>query len=223
MPTYHIDSFLYGNTEVTYTVRRSKELDCIKITVRGPMVEVSAPAGMRSTRIQSHILKKADWVIQKLDLARHQKPFYPSDLQSGVAIHFFGRQYQLRIKPTAQKRGKIVVRARQIELLLPSDATSVLAQSLIKEEMRKMMQERLPKLLEHFAAILGIHPPPFQVRELGNRWGSCTQSGKICFHWLLATQEMSFVEKVVAHELCHLIEPRHSAKFKKLMQKIHPC
>lgn len=222
MPAHQTKSFLFGHTEITYTVRRSKEINAIKITVCGPMVEVKAPAGLRMSTIQSLVVTKADWIIEKLDLTRHHRPIYPTILQSGVAILLLGRQYQLRILPSQKKHGQLFIRARQIELFLPVDSTQDAGHTLIKEALRKKMQECLPSMLKHFSAVLGIQPPPFQVRELGNRWGSCTQKGKLCFHWLLATQEISFIEKVVAHEVCHLIEPRHSAQFKKLTQKIHP-
>ena len=93
MPIPQHDSFRFGSTEITYTVRRSKERKTIGITLCGPMVEVTAPAGMWLNVIQSYVEKKAEWIAQKLDLARHHKPIYPTALHSGVAIRLFGRQY----------------------------------------------------------------------------------------------------------------------------------
>lgn len=222
MPTPQHDSFRFGSTDIAYSVRRSKERKTIGITVCGPMVEVTAPAGMRLNVIQPYVEKKAEWIVQKLDLARHHKPIYPAALHSGVAIRLFGRQHQLRILPTDEKRPQLVIRARQVQLHLPPDAGTETGQRLVKDTLRKQLESRLPTMLAHFSSILRIHPPAFQVRELGNRWGSCSASGKLRFHWLLATQETTFIEQVVAHELCHLIEPRHSERFRKLLGKIAP-
>lgn len=222
MPTHQHDSFSFGSTEITYLVRRSKERKTIGITVCGPMVEVTAPVGMRMNVIKEYLENKAEWIVQKLDLARHHKPIYPSALHSGVAIRLFGRQNQLRILPSEEKRARLVIRARQIQLYLPADASPKTGQRLIKETMRKQLEMRLPMILAHFSSILRIQPPIFQVRELGNRWGSCSPSGSLRFHWLLATQDSGFIGYVVAHELCHLIEPRHSAKFRKLLARVIP-
>jgi predicted metal-dependent hydrolase len=222
MPTSQHDSFSFGSTEIVYSVRRSKERTTIGITVCGPMVEVTAPAGMRLNVIQPYVEKKAEWIVQKLDLARHHKPIYPAVLQSGVAIRLFGRQHQLRILPTDEKRPRLVIRARQVQLHLPLDAGAETGQRLVKVTLRKQLESRLPTMLAHFSSVLRIQPPSFQVRDLGNRWGSCSPSGKLRFHWLLATQEPVFIEQVVAHELCHLIEPRHSAEFRKLLARIIP-
>lgn len=93
---------------------------------------------------------------------------------------------------------------------------------MIKVSMRKQLESRLPMMLPPFSSVLPIQSPSFQVRELGNRLGSCSPSVKLRFHWLLATQEPVFIEQVVAHELCHLIEPRHSERFRKLLGKIAP-
>lgn len=222
MSTPQHDSFHFGSTEIAYTVRRSKERKTIGITVCGPMVEVTAPSGMKLSVIRPLVEKKADWIVQKLDLARHHKPIYPTVLHSGVAIRLFGRQHQLRVLPTNAKRASLVIRARQLQLHLPSDATPEAGQRLIKTCLRKQLEFRLPGVLVHFSSALRIQPPAFQVRELGNRWGSCSPFGKLLFHWLLATQDPVFIERVVAHELCHLIEPRHSERFRKLLEKIAP-
>jgi hypothetical protein len=45
---------------------------------------------MRLSGIQPHVEKKPERIVQKLDLARNHKPFYPAALHSGVDIRLFG-------------------------------------------------------------------------------------------------------------------------------------
>ncbi|MEY4568766.1 MAG: hypothetical protein RLZZ398_205 [Verrucomicrobiota bacterium] len=220
-PVQH-DSIQFGNAHVPYSIRRSSERKTIGITVCGPLVEVAAPAGMRATAIRPHIEKKGAWILQKLDLARRHSPVYPAHLQSGASIRFFGRQYQLRIFNGGVAKPRLEVRARQFILHLPDGATTECAHGLMKKKFRSHLETQLPEWLNQYATILKIGVPPFQVRELGNRWGSCTPSGSLRFHWMLATQEPAFMQQVVAHELCHLIEPKHSPEFRKLLGRIFP-
>lgn len=110
--------------------------------------------------------------------------------------------------------------ARQFHLHLPAGTTVGAGHVLFKRQFRAELEARLPGWLETYSAKLRIKTPPFQVRELGNRWGSCTASGKLQFHWLLATQPTTFVLEVVAHELCHLVEPSHSKRFVELVSRI---
>ncbi|MEO8616241.1 MAG: YgjP-like metallopeptidase domain-containing protein [Luteolibacter sp.] len=120
------------------------------------------------------------------------------------------------------KRPRLEISGRQFRLQLPPESTPASGQRLIKKALREKLESMLPALLEHYSSILKIPVPDFQIRELGNRWGSCSQSGSLRFHWLLATQEPQFVSHVIAHELCHLIEPQHSAEFRRLLRKICP-
>ncbi|TAE90749.1 MAG: M48 family peptidase [Verrucomicrobia bacterium] len=220
MPIFQKDSVQYGDTEINYTVTRSKERNTIGITVCGPMVEVSVPSGMKLATIQPFVVKKGAWIVQKLDHARHQKPIYPSILESGTSIRLLGRQYQLRFLPAVDRRASLDVSARQIQIYLPPGGKTKMGQKLIKALLRKELEKFLPDTLEKYSSILKIPVPSIQVRDLGNRWGSCTSSGKLLFHWLLATQSLDFIDSVVAHEICHLIEPKHSPKFKKMLVKL---
>jgi predicted metal-dependent hydrolase len=222
MPIFQKDSVQYGDTEINYTVTRSKERNTIGITVCGPMVEVSVPSGMKLATIQPFVAKKGAWIMRKLDLSRHQKPIYPSILQSGTSVYLLGRQYQLRLLQSDHNRASLVIRARQIQIYLPLHAKRDTAQKLIKAIFRKELEKCLPEIIERYCSILKIKIPMSQVRDLGNRWGSCTSVGKILFNWLLATQSLVFIESVVAHEICHLVEPTHSPAFKNLLRKIQP-
>ncbi len=52
-----------------------------------------------------------------------------------------------------------------------------------------------------------------RVRDLGNRWGSCSSEGVRNFHWRTIRLPPTLIEYVAAHELVHLLEPRHDAAF----------
>jgi predicted metal-dependent hydrolase len=220
-PILH-DSIRFGGIDIPYSIRRSSERRSIGITVCGPLVEIAAPSGMRAAAIRPHVEKKGAWILQKLDLARRHAPVYPAHLQPGASIRFFGRQYQLRIFRDGIGKPRLEVRARQFNLHLSDDAAKEYAHSLVKKKFRCHLEAELPQWLNQYAAILKIAVPSFRVRELGNRWGSCSASGSLQFHWMLATQEPAFIKQVVAHELCHLIEPKHSLQFKRLLNKVYP-
>jgi predicted metal-dependent hydrolase len=218
----HHDSVRFGNTEIAYTIGRSKNRSTIGITVCGPLVEVTAPSGMRAAMIRPYIEKKGAWILQKLDLARHHAPIYPSQLQPGISIRLLGRQHQLRIISSDIKRPRLENTGRQFRLQLPPGSAAETGQRLIRKFLRERLESILPALIQRYSSILKIAVPPFQVQELGNRWGSCSPKGNIRFHWMLATQDLEFIQQVAAQELCHLIEPLHSSEFRKLLASTFP-
>jgi len=61
------------------------------------------------------------------------------------------------------------------------------------------------------------------VRRMKTRWGSCTPSARtIRLNTELATKPPALLEYIVLHELVHLLEPSHNARFKALMDRHMP-
>lgn len=70
--------------------------------------------------------------------------------------------------------------------------------------------------------LLGQAPRPASIVWVSNqqrRWGSCTPStGMIRLSHRLQTMPNWVVDYVIVHELAHLVEPTHSAAFRRLVQ-----
>ncbi len=45
------------------------------------------------------------------------------------------------------------------------------------------------------------------------RWGSCTPKDNVTFNWRLIKAPVLVIDYVIAHELAHLIEANHTARF----------
>jgi predicted metal-dependent hydrolase len=54
------------------------------------------------------------------------------------------------------------------------------------------------------------------------QWGSCSVKGKMNLNLKLVMVPRQFIDYVIVHELCHLIEHNHSSSFYALMSKIMP-
>ncbi len=59
---------------------------------------------------------------------------------------------------------------------------------------------------------------------MSSRWGSCNvKTGAITLNTRLAEYEPICLESVVVHELCHLIERGHNARFYAEMDHVFPA
>ena len=75
----------------------------------------------------------------------------------------------------------------------------------------------------YYARLIGVTYGRISIREQKTRWGSCTvQTGKIRLNLSLARKPEACLEYVLVHELCHLLEPSHNARFHGLMDKFLP-
>ena len=94
--------------------------------------------------------------------------------------------------------------------------------------------QRLKALIEpmverHYKE-MGVKPSVVYYKAMISRWGVCNvkeddgehQSSSICFSAYVLLLPEWCVEHVVVHELCHLLEPSHNARFHALMDKFFP-
>jgi len=80
----------------------------------------------------------------------------------------------------------------------------------------------LPARTWELAAICGVDVKMVSVRNQRSRWGSCSESGTISLNWRLV-QTPDFVrDYIIYHELMHLREMNHSARFWARVEEVCP-
>ena len=74
----------------------------------------------------------------------------------------------------------------------------------------------------HYAAQLGLREPRIAISNARTQWGVCTQDGHIRLSWRLVHVAPELADYVVAHEVAHLVELNHSARFWEVVEKLYP-
>lgn len=88
---------------------------------------------------------------------------------------------------------------------------------------REELAGRLPEVVSRMEARVGAHASGWQLRVMTTRWGSCTpRTGRIRINVRLAAYPPTCLDYVVAHELTHLLEPSHNARFHELLARAYP-
>ena len=73
-----------------------------------------------------------------------------------------------------------------------------------------------------FANHLGVSVKRVAVRDQSSRWGSCSTTGVLSFSWRLILAPGHVLNYLAAHEVAHLVEMNHSARFWRLVQRLCP-
>ena len=92
-----------------------------------------------------------------------------------------------------------------------------------KTEAAEKTRVLVEPLIERYAAVMGVRPSAISFKPMKSRWGVCNvKDHSIRFSTYLLLLPDWCVEHVVVHELCHLLEPSHNARFHALMDKYFP-
>lgn len=89
--------------------------------------------------------------------------------------------------------------------------------------LRRELKRAIPPLLAEWAPRMGVAVPDFTIRRMTTRWGTCNiKARRITLNLELSRREPELLEYVVVHELAHLIERGHNAKFYAVMDAALP-
>ena len=176
---------------ISVSVNR-KKIKNMYLRVKPPKGEVTVSAPMRMPRqdIERFVREKRGWIEKRQEACRENR------------IRQEKLQEEMKEKIRQQEQGcdrQEAGRAAQVDV-------------------RTYLREEIAELLPKWEERTGLHCSDFQIRDMKTRWGSCnTRTGKLWFSLMLAWQPRECVEYVILHELAHLYEPSHNARFKAFL------
>lgn len=92
----------------------------------------------------------------------------------------------------------------------------------IKAFLKETARAQLTQASDHYAAKIGRSYGKISLRDTRSRWGSCTSTGNLMYSWRLIMAPPKVLDYVAAHEVAHLLEMNHSARYWANVAKICP-
>ncbi|WP_296700942.1 YgjP-like metallopeptidase domain-containing protein [Thiocapsa sp. UBA6158] len=88
---------------------------------------------------------------------------------------------------------------------------------------RRQVRDAAAELIETWECILGVRVHRLFVQRMKTRWGSCSpETRTIRLNTELAKKPVQCLEYILVHELMHLLERHHNARFVELMDRSLP-
>lgn len=143
---------------------------------------------------------------------------------SGETHFYQGTGYTLQMVPTAG-RARVVLHEelKHLELHLPAESTAAQREHLLTAWYRAQLKAQLPALLAKWEPIVGQQATCWGVKQMKTRWGTCNiQAKRIWLNLELIKCPPRCLEYVVVHELVHLHERYHNARFWGFMDEFMP-
>lgn len=186
-------------------------------------VRVAAPLAVSDEAVRLAVIGKLGWV------RRHRARFEAQPRQSeremigGESHYFLGRRYRLRVM-AAEKAGGVVLRNRTtMELHVPRGARARQRERVLQRWYRHQLKGLIPPLLAKWQPLLGVQVTYWGIKKMKTRWGTCNiETRRIWMNLELAKKPAQCLEYLVVHELMHLRERHHNARFVTLMNQHLP-
>lgn len=216
---------LVGDFVLEYWLRRSTRRS-IGFMIDDEGLRVTAPKRVSIAEIDEAIHAKQHWILSKLKerrerrAARLEKP--PVEWIDGAKIPYLGSDISLRLLVGGRNRASYDADTRTLTMILVPGATEELLKERVKAWYQQEAKQLFVQRLDLYAERLGVRYSAFGLSSAGTRWGSCTAERKIRLNWKLIHFSLPLIDYVIAHELAHILEMNHSARFWNTVGLIYP-
>jgi predicted metal-dependent hydrolase len=201
-----------------------KDIKNVHLSVHPPTgrVRISAPKRMRIDTIRVFAVSKLAWIRQQQRKLRDQERETPREYVERESHFLWGKRHLLTV---VENEGppSIEVTHSRLFLRVEPGTDEKRRQALVEAWYREQLKQAVPPLVARWQQLLGVNVQRFFVQRMKTRWGSCNpRSGSIRLNTELAKKPRACLEYLVVHEMIHLIEPTHNARFVALMDGAMP-
>lgn len=208
--------------EFTYTIRHTRRRSLGIYVLHDGRVEVRVPLRTPKYVANDYVSANTDWILRRLAQIEPEVLQPPTRrFEDGATHYLLGEAKTLRL---TQGSNWVQLHGNEIHVAAHNQATDSIA-DLMKEWYRRGAQQILPARLAVLAQQfpLAVDPlPSCRIKIQRSRWGSCSSKRNINLNAYLIRLPPECIDLVITHELCHLFELNHGAKFYRLLERALP-
>ena len=202
---------------INYTITRSNRRT-IAIHIQNGSVSVRAPRNAPQHDIDRFIAKKEKWIIDKLALQRETATKRENfSVGYGDKIPYRGELYPIAVCEHC-RIGFFDGSRFNVPPNLTPEQIKHHCQEIYKNLADSIIKERISIYIERMV----ILPNSVKITNAKKRWGSCSSDGNISISWRLIMASDSIIDYILVHELSHLVEMNHSARFWSVVESVLP-
>lgn len=187
------------------------------------------PRHLAKSEIENELAKVKDWCKKEFSknpdlLNRFRVIVY----QNGEFIRVFGQDFKLLFFREKRKgiTGKLT-KENYVELKIPVDADELQVQEAIGKLLSRIFSSYFLKdvvdRVNYFNKTYYQEPiENIRLKNNQSNWGSCSSKRNINLSSRLLFAPLDVLDYVIVHELAHLKEMNHSARFWKIVHDVMP-
>lgn len=208
----------YPCSIMQYTTERSERKKLTLFIERDNRLIIRAPKESTDEEVSLFFGRKRLWLYQKLAQKKYmQFTDVSKEYVNWEGFLYLGRSYRLKIVDNPS------VPLRLWRWYFELDRKKIKDwQKVLIERYKQKTTIRIQKRLALYEKKLGKRAVWWWVKDLKYRRGSCTTADKIYFHRKIALAPTDVQDYIIAHELVHIVEKKHTKRFWDLLGLVFP-
>ncbi len=194
--------------------RRARRLT-LRIDSGGRGLRVTVPPGVAWREVNRFLSRHQDWLEKHLA----KVPVRPN-VRPGIKLPLRGVPHRIVHEPGT--RGTVTVSKKTGEPLLIVHGERQHLSRRLSDFLKRQAKRDIEALVEKHTTTIRKRAKAIRFRDTVSRWGSCTSEGNLSFSWRIMMAPPAVIDYLVAHEVAHLKEMNHGAKFWKLCEQLCP-
>ena len=201
-----------------------KEIKNVHLSVYPPdgHVRVAAPIRMNLDTVRVFTISKLPWIKKQQKKLRDQPRETARQYVDRESHYVWGERCLLKV---VEKEAAPSVEKHHDTLILTIRHNTDLSkrQAIVEAWYRDQIRQVLTPLVQKWEKTMGVKVERFFIQRMKTKWGSCNHERRtIRLNSELAKKPLECLEYVLVHELAHLLEPSHNARYKALMDHFMP-
>lgn len=211
----------YGNKTIEYSIVAKEGLKSHYITVERGAGVILKGEPVSLTKSQQLIVKKASWILEKLDLV---ELLNEDEIVTGSRIQYLGRKYYVEVLVNdSLKEIAIDFTESKFKIQIPSSLhTQENLSKSFQDYFRDKAVEKITPRINKWVSKTGLTFNQLRFSKLDKRWGSCTPNNNININIDAVKLPYSLIDYLIVHELVHTKIKNHSKEFWAELSKYIP-
>lgn len=201
-----------------------KDIKNVHLSVYPPFgqVKIAAPERMDLDTIRIYAISKLSWIRKQQAKIKSQKREAPREYLTKESHYYFGKRYLLKVVEH-NSSPEIKLKHNTIELYIRPATSTEKRKEILEEWYRAKLKVKIPELISKWEIVMGVNVNDFGIKKMKTKWGTCNiEAKRVWLNLELAKKPVSCLEYIIIHEMTHLLERNHNARFVALMNSFLP-
>jgi predicted metal-dependent hydrolase len=201
-----------------------KDIKNIHLSVHPPIgrVRMAAPEHVSNDALRAFAIGKLTWIRRQQQKLHMQERENPREFIHRESHSVWGRRRLLTVIEH-DKPPFVELRHTRLKLFVRPGTDTEGRNALLEAWYREQLRSAVAPLIERWQKKLRVQVAKVFVQHMKTRWGSCNHTAHtIRLNTELAKKPPMCLEYIVVHELLHLLEPTHNARFIALLDQHLP-